>query len=171
MVDTAPAAFSLYAAIPTLVVMGNCDNYGEIHWTSQKTGRREYPQIHAPVVQIQRASATLISAYRIDTGTSFCKQTETLEERVPLTFIPSYSTRSRRCSVAHGGWRNGNGTRPRVQFPGYDSWVETIEWWRTHGLGHGSLESGSTSLELSQCQPFQIHDQYVESGGRNFCRS
>ncbi|KAF6228596.1 hypothetical protein HO173_011831 [Letharia columbiana] len=71
MVDTAPAAFSLYAAIPTLVVMGNCDNYGEIHWTSQKTGRREYPQIHAPVVQIQRASATLISAYRIDTGTSF----------------------------------------------------------------------------------------------------
>ena len=73
LVDTAPAVFNLYAKYPAIVVVGNCDNYGRRHSTSQRTGRQDFPQIHAPGVDIQCASASSSSAPRLDTGTSFCK--------------------------------------------------------------------------------------------------
>ncbi len=82
LVDTAPANLGLYVKFPAVVVVGNCNNYGIRHPTSQKTGRQDIPQIHAPGVEIKCASATSNSAYRFDTGTSFCKQTEEYKQRV-----------------------------------------------------------------------------------------
>lgn len=73
LVDTAPAVFSLYAKYPAIVVVGNCDNYGRRYETSQRTGRQDFPQIHAPGVDIQCASARSSSEPHRDTGTSFCK--------------------------------------------------------------------------------------------------
>lgn len=106
LVDTAPAVFQLYAAFPPMVVVGNVDNYGKRYPTSQRTGRGDQPQVHAPGVEIQCASPTSTSDYRFDTGTSFCKPTIPRTQRVPLTCTPSCATRSRRSSRAHGGRRN-----------------------------------------------------------------
>ncbi|CAD6593611.1 MAG: hypothetical protein ASARMPRED_007736 [Alectoria sarmentosa] len=71
LVDTAPAVFQLYAAFPPMVVVGNVNNYGYRHPTSQRTGRGDGPQVHAPGVKVQCASPTSTSDSRFDTGTSF----------------------------------------------------------------------------------------------------
>ena len=73
LMDTAPANFNLYAQYPAIVVVGNCNNFGKRYPTSQKTGRQDSPQIHAPGVDIQCASATSKSGYRFDTRIPFVR--------------------------------------------------------------------------------------------------
>lgn len=86
--DTAQAVFNLCADYPALVFVGDCNNDGEKHSTSQRAGRQQdHPQMHASGVQIHCASAMSNSAYGADTGTSFCERTLFLMQLVSLVEI------------------------------------------------------------------------------------
>lgn len=80
MVDTAPAAFTfppyrtaLGEQSRLLVVVGNSDNRGKRHSSSQQLRTGVYPQIYAPGVNVQCAAFDSPTGSIHDTGTSFCK--------------------------------------------------------------------------------------------------
>ena len=153
LVDTAPAVFQLYAAVPPMVVVGNVNNYGYRHPTSQRTGRGDGPQVHAPGVKVQCASPTSTSDSRFDTGTSFCKHTIPRKRRISLTCTPSWATRSRRSSRAHGGGRNWSRhtTSDCCHCLDHDAWLDAPQWWRIRHMGPGFSRYQPAWSGISQC--------------------